>query len=90
MDTRQRVFWAEAPADEPPMTSDRDLKALFACARELIDALEQGTQGPALAARIRSYAACAAAQGVSPARIRAALEYLLEEHSAATRTRRTA
>jgi hypothetical protein len=60
---------------------DLGLRALFSTARAVIDALEQGVAAPVLNQRLAAYVGCAAGQGVSRARIRLALEWLVREHA---------
>ena len=83
MNTSLYTHIARRRDDEPrDSREDPGLRALFANARGLIDALEAGADETTLRERVKSYVRCAASQGVSRARIHMALECLFEEHGA--------
>ncbi|MDB4884232.1 MAG: hypothetical protein JWL95_2998 [Gemmatimonadetes bacterium] len=81
LDSRPRGRGADGRADdEADRSADPGLRALFIRAQELVAALRAGADEAVLVGRVRSYMRCAAAEGISDARIRAALVYLVREH----------
>ena len=71
-------------ADDRRLDTEGDpgLRALFRSAARLIAALKSGLGEAALREPVTAYVGCAAAQGISRARIRGALEFLVHDHAA--------